>query len=122
MPFQPGNKLGKGNPLAAAVNELRVRVIDSLKVDGGVEECVSILFGIAADTSADAMARIAAIKELLNRSVGKAEDTLNIHHQHSAPTLEQMIERLLALGAPVENWPLRAQEAYRKQIESKVVD
>jgi len=63
--FRPGNKLAKGNPFAKRVQKIRAALLSRLTVDDA-KEIADVLIRQA--KSGD----LAAIKELLDRAIGKA--------------------------------------------------
>lgn len=68
-PFKPGNPGGPGNPHAAEVARIRAQLIAAATTDR-MKEVIDALFAKAAAGD------IPAIKELLDRTIGKAD--LNI--------------------------------------------
>lgn len=116
--FANGNLGGPGNPLAGRANQLRARLIERMSEGGGIGELISYLYDIAGDKKAHPMARIAAIRELLDRSVGKA-GAVPVEAPKPQPTALEMAQRLEALGVPREKLPFALRMAITKHAEAR---
>lgn len=107
-PFKRGNTFGKGNPLAGAIAELRavvVRHLSKRKCKELLRELDTLAFMVPAD-AAEMAVKLAAIKELFNRAIGKADATLNVVHSEKKPvTFAEAIEKFEQLNVPESRWP-----------------
>lgn len=78
--FAPGNKLGRGNPHGQLVNELRAAMLEAI-APADIRAAVSALVREAH------AGNIAAIKELLDRTVGKEPLVITADVQQAGPTM-----------------------------------
>jgi hypothetical protein len=81
--FRPGNKLGKGNPMASHVNRIRVALLRSVKPS----DVKAIIVKLVADAKEG---NLGAAKEILTRTLGEplAPDILE-----RLENLEQLVKK-----------------------------
>ena len=76
--FSAGNKFGKGgDQLASTQKRLRAAIIKMVD-ENFLCDCANYLKDIASDTKQPATARIAAVRELFDRAVGKASQSVEV--------------------------------------------
>lgn len=140
--FAKGNKLGRGNPIVRASQMFRVQVVRELKAKRSIPRLIQRLQHLANGSvpiyqkgedgkrrrvwlDVDPAVQLNAIKELLNRALGKSTDYKVIEDASSATKvgndLARLVTALRALGTPKEMWPPAAVEYERKQVAVTVV-
>jgi hypothetical protein len=128
--FPAGNKFGRGNPMAKAVNRFRRDIIKNLRKGKSVPKIIrrmKQLAGIPDEgdepiRDVEPAVQLAALKELLSRAVGKADQTVNVKDVGPAkPTynLDQLIAAVIAAGGDPDRFPMLAAHR-RKLLEAKV--
>ena len=115
--------MGCGYTGNAVVLVLRDRAIKFFHEEPGrIEAYLRILEEIATNPKEEGSTRVAAVKELLMRGLGKAEQTINVKDGGGGKTtysLDQLIEAVIAAGGNPDRFPMLAAHR-RKQIEAKV--
>lgn len=77
--FKSGNKFGKGNPLAGAAAKLRAKLLKTVTEDD-IEAAVNCIRNIM--ETGKPSERLAAAREILDRTVGKASQTIDVIRLH----------------------------------------
>lgn len=85
--FAKGNSLAKGNPFARQVSQLRAALLDAVTPED-IAQVVQMLVAKAKDGD------MAAVKELLDRALGKARQPLQLHDEED----DQPVTFTLNLG------------------------
>lgn len=125
--FLPGNKLGKGYPQGRAVQLLRLRALkffrgDPLKLD----RLLDTLEQMAFDERQDGAVRVAAIKELLSRALGKSDQTVNVQGEvGTAPRQLSQAEHLamyLKCKVPWDDIPLSVRGQSPRPVVATVIE
>jgi hypothetical protein len=142
--FAKGNRLGRGNPRARAVELYRTQIIRKLKIEGAIPKIVDVLLEVALEGTAPVRvrrtdkvtgkrrrvvrhlrvgdkSRMTALQELLSRAVGKATEFKVIEDNRpdpssSAPDLVVVVGALQQMGLPPEHWPVVAREYHARQL------
>ena len=89
MPFEPGNKHGRGRPPAGKSLSEALRVALTEKLPDGRNK-----YRVIADVLVDKACAgdIAAIREVLDRTEGKPTSVLSLEHQGPRPIMVQILE------------------------------